>query len=50
MSLKEVQVDEVIMGCVLQGGQAERGAAAMIMPASRRKPTPIPFNIVCGSG
>jgi acetyl-CoA C-acetyltransferase len=50
-SLKEVQVDEVVMGCVLQGGQGQNVARQAMMYAGVPKETnAYTINIVCGSG
>ncbi|MBN1643706.1 MAG: acetyl-CoA C-acetyltransferase [Dehalococcoidales bacterium] len=50
-SLKEVQVDEVIMGCVLQGGQGQNVARqAMIYAGVPKETTASTINFVCGSG
>jgi acetyl-CoA C-acetyltransferase len=51
MSLKEVQVDEVVMGCVLQGGQGQNVARqAMIYAGVPKEANSYTVNIVCGSG
>jgi acetyl-CoA C-acetyltransferase len=51
MSLKEVQVNEVIMGCVLQGGQGQNVARqAMIYAGVPKETTAYTINMVCGSG
>jgi acetyl-CoA C-acetyltransferase len=51
MSLKEVQVDEVVMGCVLQGGQGQNVARqAMIHAGVPKEANSYTVNIVCGSG
>ena len=51
MALKEVQVDEVIMGCVLQGGQGQNVARqAMIYAGVPKEASAYTVNIVCGSG
>ena len=51
MSLKEVQVDEVVMGCVLQGGQGQNVARqAMIYAGVPKEASAYTVNIVCGSG
>jgi len=51
MSLKEVQVDEVVMGCVLQGGQGQNVARqAMIYAGVPKETNAYTVNIVCGSG
>ena len=51
MSLKEVQVDEVVMGCVLQGGQGQNVARqAMIYAGVPKETNAYTINIVCGSG
>ena len=51
MSLKEVQVDEVVMGCVLQGGQGQNVARqAMIYAGVPKEANAYTVNIVCGSG
>ena len=51
MSLKEVQVDEVVMGCVLQGGQGQNVARqAMIYAGVPKEANAYTINIVCGSG
>jgi len=51
MALKEVQVDEVIMGCVLQGGQGQNVARqAMIYAGVPKEANSYTINIVCGSG
>jgi acetyl-CoA C-acetyltransferase len=50
-SLKEVQVDEVVMGCVLQGGQGQNVARqAMIYAGVPKEANAYTVNIVCGSG
>jgi acetyl-CoA C-acetyltransferase len=50
-SLKEVQVDEVVMGCVLQGGQGQNVARqAMIYAGVPKETNAYTVNIVCGSG
>jgi len=50
-SLKEVQVDEVVMGCVLQGGQGQNVARqAMIYAGVPKETNAYTINIVCGSG
>jgi acetyl-CoA C-acetyltransferase len=50
-SLKEVQVDEVIMGCVLQGGQGQNVARqAMIYAGVPKETTAYTVNKLCGSG
>jgi acetyl-CoA C-acetyltransferase len=51
MSLKEVQVDEVVMGCVLQGGQGQNVARqAMIYAGVPKEANAYTVNIICGSG
>ena len=51
MSLKEVQVDEVVMGCVLQGGQGQNVARqAMIHAGVPKETDAYTINMVCGSG
>jgi acetyl-CoA C-acetyltransferase len=51
VSLKEVQVDEVVMGCVLQGGQGQNVARqAMIYAGIPKETNAYTINIVCGSG
>ncbi len=51
MSLKEVQVDEVVMGCVLQGGQGQNVARqAMIYAGVPKEANAYTINKVCGSG
>ena len=51
MALKEVQVDEVVMGCVLQGGQGQNVARqAMIYAGVPKEANAYTVNIVCGSG
>ncbi len=51
MSLKEVQIDEVIMGCVLQGGQGQNVARqAMIYAGVPKETTAYTVNKLCGSG
>jgi len=50
-SLKEVQVDEVVMGCVLQGGQGQNVARqAMIYAGVPKETNAYTVNIICGSG
>ena len=50
-SLKEVQVDEVVMGCVLQGGLGQNVARqAMIYAGVPKETNAYTINIVCGSG
>lgn len=50
-SLKEVQVDEVVMGCVLQGGQGQNVARqASIYAGVPKETNAYTVNIVCGSG
>ncbi|MDD5287857.1 MAG: acetyl-CoA C-acetyltransferase [Dehalococcoidales bacterium] len=50
-ALKEVQVDEVIMGCVLQGGQGQNVARqAMIYAGVPKETNAFTINKVCGSG
>jgi len=50
-SLKEVQVDEVIMGCVLQGGQGQNVTRQAMIYAGVPKETPAnTVNKLCGSG
>ena len=50
-SLREVQVDEVIMGCVLQGGQGQNVARQATIYAGIPKETPaFTVNKVCASG
>jgi len=50
-SLREVQVDEVIMGCVLQGGQGQNVARQATVYAGLSKETPaFTVNKVCASG
>lgn len=50
-SLQEVQVDEVIMGCVLQGGQGQNVARQSAIYAGIPKETPcFTVNKVCASG
>ena len=50
-SLKEVQVDEVIMGCVLQGGQGQNVARqSMIYAGVPKETNAFTINKVCGSG
>ncbi len=50
-SLKEVQVDEVVMGSVLQGGQGQNIARQAAIYAGIPKETnAYTINIVCGSG
>jgi acetyl-CoA C-acetyltransferase len=50
-SLQEVQVDEVIMGCVLQGGQGQNVARQAAIYAGISKETPcFTVNKVCASG
>ena len=50
-SLQEVQVDEVIMGCVLQGGQGQNVARqAMIYAGVPKETNAFTINKVCGSG
>jgi len=50
-SLREVQVDEVIMGCVLQGGQGQNVARQATIYAGISKETPaFTVNKVCASG
>lgn len=50
-SLREVQVDEVIMGCVLQGGQGQNVARQATVYAGISKETPaFTVNKVCASG
>lgn len=50
-SLREAQVDEVIMGCVLQGGQGQNVARQSMVYAGMCKETPaMTINKVCGSG
>jgi acetyl-CoA C-acetyltransferase len=50
-SLHEVQVDEVIMGCVLQGGQGQNVARQAAIYAGIPKETPcFTVNKVCASG
>ena len=51
MALKEVQVDEVVMGCVLQGGQGQNVARqAMIYAGVPKEANAYTVNIICGSG
>ena len=51
MSLKEVQVNEVIMGCVLQSGLGQNVARqAMINAGVPKETTAYTINMVCGSG
>ena len=51
MSLKEVQVDEVVMGCVLQGGQGQNVARqASIYAGVPKEANAYTVNIICGSG
>lgn len=50
-SLKEVQVDSVVMGCVLQGGQGQNIARqAMIYAGVPKETDAFTINKVCGSG
>jgi len=50
-SLREIQVDEVIMGCVLQGGQGQNvGRQAMIYAGLSKETPAITVNKVCASG
>jgi len=50
-SLKPVQVDEVIMGCVLQGGQGQNPGRRASIYAGIPKETPaVTVNKLCGSG
>jgi acetyl-CoA C-acetyltransferase len=50
-ALKEVQVDQVVMGCVLQGGQGQNVARqAMIYGGVPKEANAYTVNIVCGSG
>ena len=50
-SLRTVQVDEVIMGCVLQGGQGQNVARQAAIYAGLPKETPaFTVNKVCASG
>ena len=50
-SLKPVQVDEVIMGCVLQGGQGQNvGRQACIHAGVPKETNAITVNKVCASG
>jgi len=50
-SLREIQVDEVIMGCVLQGGQGQNvGRQAMIHAGVSKETPAITVNKVCASG
>lgn len=50
-SLREAQVDEVIMGCVLQAGQGQNVARQSMIYAGMSKETPaFTINKVCGSG
>jgi len=50
-SLREVQVDEVIMGCVLQGGQGQNVARQATIYAGISKETPaFTVNKICASG
>jgi acetyl-CoA C-acetyltransferase len=51
ISLKPVQVDEVVMGCVLQGGQGQNVARqAMMYAGVPKEANSYTVNIVCGSG
>ena len=51
MAMKEVQVDEVVMGCVLQGGQGQNVARqAMIYAGVPKEANAYTVNIICGSG
>jgi len=50
-SLREVQVDEVVMGCVLQGGQGQNVARQATIYAGISKETPaFTVNKICASG
>ncbi len=50
-SLREVQIDEIIMGCVLQGGQGENVARQAAIYAGIPKETPaFTVNKLCASG
>ena len=50
-SLRKVQVDEVIMGCVLQGGQGQNVARQATIYAGISKETPaFTVNKICASG
>ncbi|HXY75193.1 MAG TPA: hypothetical protein VEH58_07685, partial [Dehalococcoidales bacterium] len=50
-SLKEIQVDEVIMGCVLQSGLGQNVARqSMINAGVPKETTAFTVNMVCGSG
>ncbi len=50
-SLREVQVDEVVMGCVLQGGQGQNVARQASIYAGISKETPaFTVNKICASG
>lgn len=50
-SLQAVQIDEVVMGCVLQGGQGQNPGRQSCIYAGVSKETPaLTINKLCGSG